>query len=286
MKLSSIAELSSFLQAGDLLLLDIDETLVRPEADATEPWFNALCAALHEKSGVSKAVCFRAGVELWQALQAVCQSAAPEEAATINALAAAASLPGVMCVGLTARGPECHEETESQLAHCGIWHGVFATDSSLGELAPQAAGEWTAPLTHLHGIVYCSGSRKPAGLRAFEAASSIAPSRRVVLVDDREAHCQAVLDDRRNRGQPFLGLHYAPEGAAPSCELARGWQLFAEVLASPTAGRQRLRRMLELLDEAEGAPPPSGPPASSYSVALALVAGVTIGVGTALWLRR
>ena len=254
-KLSSIAELSSFLQAGDLLLLDIDETLVRPEADATEPWFNALCAALHEKSGVSKAVCFRAGVELWQALQAVCQSAAPEEAATINALAAAASLPGVMCVGLTARGPECHEETESQLAHCGIWHGVFATDSSLGELAPQAAGEWTAPLTHLHGIVYCSGSRKPAGLRAFEAASSIAPSRRVVLVDDNVASCMLQPDnavpvrpffgdaDDRELGSLLLLLRRLRDHSDVRTELRASYQLQEKLLSGVRGWRESTPRI-------------------------------------------
>ena len=197
---------------------------------------------------------------------------------------------GVECVGLTARGPECHEETEAQLMRCGIFHDVFATTKSIGALAPAAPGELVEPLTHLRGIIYCSGSRKPAGLRAFEAAAHIAPDRRVVLLDDREAHCKALLVDRRSRDQPFLGLHYAPAGVAEGpVEISRGWQLLAAALATPVAGRQRLRRMLDILDRTDRAlPTPLPPPRLDvWSVALGVLLGAGAGVGaTALWTAR
>ena len=69
------------------------------------------------------------------------------------------------------------------------------------------------------------------------------PHRRVVLVDDRRAHCEAVAADRASRGQPFLGLHYVPASSCGQGEsLPRGWQLLAAVLASPPWGRHTTAR--------------------------------------------
>ena len=295
-RLTSIAELSSHLRDGDLLLLDIDETLVSPEEDATEPWFNKLCAAMGSSTGRPMATVFSAGVEIWQALQSVCDVTTPEES-TAASITAAAKLPGVECVGLTARGPEIHDETIEQLTRCGVYDGVFSTTLSYGVLAPVKAGEHAilaaskslcTPLTHIGGIIYCSGSRKPQGLRAYEAAAKIAPTRRVVLLDDRESHCIAVCDDRKSRDQPFLGLHYAPAGSeGVTCELPRGWQLLAASMGS-SAGRQRIRRMVDLLEDPDGADA-GGPltmPVRAAAFARSglpqLVAGAAIG-GAAMW---
>lgn len=289
--LTSIADLPSHLRAGDLLMLDIDETLVMPEADATEAWFYQFTSVL-QAHGVKKDVSFRSGVELWQAMQAVCDASAPEFGATRSALAAAVAIPGVEICGLTARGPEVHAETVDQLIKCGVYE-FFATNSSLGVLEADdgSRGRHFAPLTHLGGVTYCSGSRKPAGLRAFEAAAAVPPGRRVVLVDDRQAHCQALCDDRQSRGQPFLGLHYVRGGSAAAqaahpTALPRGWQLFGRVLALRTAGRQRMRNLLDMLDEGdddseEAAGGVSGREGRRAAASLGLAAVFGAGVGAA-----
>ena len=88
--LSTMADLPSMLEEGDLLCLDIDETLVSPEEDANEAWFVAFCAAMTEKKEPRDANVFGAGVELWQALQGVCAVQPPEQDVTRTALAAAA----------------------------------------------------------------------------------------------------------------------------------------------------------------------------------------------------
>lgn len=283
----SIAELPSHLRAGDLLALDIDETLVRPEHDATEPWFNEFAAAVKSHAPICDRLLFCACVELWCALQAVCECTAPEGDATRQALVAAAAMPGVECVGLTARAPDIHDETAEQLSRLGLFDGNFATHASLGALAPPPGfvDEYARPpLTHIGGIIYCSGSRKPAGLRAFEAAAGIPHARRVVLLDDRRAHCEAVGTDRASRGQPFLGLHYAPSGAPDKCALPRGWQLVAAAVAR-RAGRRRLRSLLDQLDQAdEDAPSGAGAWGAVLRghapCVLALAAGTCIGAVT------
>lgn len=254
-RITSIAELPALVRPGDLLCLDIDETLVKPEAaDASEAWFVAFCGALQGKCRVGGSTAFEAGVLLWEALQRVCDVRAPEGEVTRSALAAAAKVPGVRCVGLTARGPEAAEETAEQLRRCGVSNAFEAV--SLGTLAPAEVGATVAPLTHLDGVIYCSGPRKPAGLLAFEAVSApgAAAGGRVVLLDDRARHVEAMRQTMSERGRPFLGLVYEPVGEAAAtaqCDLGRGWQLFAALLAHRRGGRDRLRSILDLLDAAE-----------------------------------
>ena len=121
-----------------------------------------------------------------------------------------------------------HEETVKQLMTCGLYEGVFECATSHGVLAPPAASDFVAPLTHLGGIVYCSGSRKPAGLCAYEAVleaaccpanegeAAVRCARRVVLVDDRRAHVEAVGEAMRAAGRFYLGLHYVPHADSAS----------------------------------------------------------------------
>ena len=68
-------------------------------------------------------------------------------------------------VGLTARSPEAVDETAGQLAACRLADLLGA--ETFGELG--AVDGPKPPLTHDRGVVYCTGSRKPAGLLAFEA---------------------------------------------------------------------------------------------------------------------
>lgn len=294
--LPSIAALPSLLAAGDLLLLDLDETLIKPEFDdASEPWFNAFLASLAE-NGVEGTNGFFAGIELWQALQAVCDVHPAEGEATCTALAAAAATPGVVCVGLTARGPEMSAETVGQLRHCELFEGVFDTERSLKVLSPSAEGDLVAPLTHLEGIVYCSGPRKPQGLNAFFDKSGCVPQR-VVFVDDRESHVRAVCAAMQEKQLPYLGLHYTPGAAtsAAKCSLPRGWKLLAAILARERGGRDRLRRMLALLDgepvaaarsaRRDGASSQRWFACSSMAMASAAIVCIAFGAGVALGAR-
>jgi len=255
--LDTIANLPNFVQPGDHIFLDIDETLVSPEGDASEPWAVGFKEAL-ESHGISRATAWGVAVELWQALQGSCKVAAPEGELTVSVLFAL-KRAGHPLVGLTARGPEVAEETLQQLARCGLG-GLFG-DTSIGELqAPSArdASPAVMPLFHANGIIFCSGSRKPAGLLAFEAATGAASAgKRVILVDDRKMHCDAVGNALAARGREYLGLHYthlAPHRAGPpgtsaaeSSGLARGWVLLASALADRQRARSRVQCALRRL---------------------------------------
>ena len=276
--LSTIADLKTHLVPGDVLYLDIDETLVSPENDASEPWAVGFKDALVD-AGVEVQTSWTVAVQLWQALQCTC-TVVPPEGATTQRVLLDLKAAGYTMIGLTARGPEMAKDTLAQLTRCGLG-GLFDETRSFGELqsppdVPMSTAPHSPPLAHANGIVFCSGSRKPQGLLAYEAAAieaaAMAPSSaaarpqplpqpRVVLVDDRQAHCQAVGDALSARGRAYLGLHYthtAPHrmtaGAVPGASAAetvgvsRGWALLATALAAGPEARSRVARALSTLE--------------------------------------
>ena len=276
--LSTIADLKTHLVPGDVLYLDIDETLVSPENDASEPWAVGFKDALVD-AGVEVQTSWTVAVQLWQALQCTC-TVVPPEGATTQRVLLDLKAAGYTMIGLTARGPEMAKDTLAQLTRCGLG-GLFDETRSFGELqsppdVPMSTAPHSPPLAHANGIVFCSGSRKPQGLLAYEAAAieaaAMAPSSaaarpqplpqpRVVLVDDRQAHCQAVGDALSARGRAYLGLHYthtAPHrmtaGAVPGASAAetvgvsRGWALLATALAAGPEARSRVASALSTLE--------------------------------------
>ena len=276
--LSTIADLKTHLVPGDVLYLDIDETLVSPENDASEPWAVGFKDALVD-AGVEVQTSWTVAVQLWQALQCTC-TVVPPEGATTQRVLLDLKAAGYTMIGLTARGPEMAKDTLAQLTRCGLG-GLFEETRSFGELqsppdVPMSTAPHSPPLAHANGIVFCSGSRKPQGLLAYEAAANEAaamapssaaarpqplPQPRVVLVDDRQAHCQAVGDALSARGRAYLGLHYthtAPHrmtaGAVPGASAAetvgvsRGWALLATALAAGPEARSRVASALSTLE--------------------------------------
>ena len=307
--LSTIVDLKTHLVPGDVLYLDIDETLVSPENDASEPWAVGFKDALVD-AGVEVQTSWTVAVQLWQALQCTC-TVVPPEGATTQRVLLDLKAAGYTMIGLTARGPEMAKDTLAQLTRCGLG-GLFDETRSFGELqsppdVPMSTAPHSPPLAHANGIVFCSGSRKPQGLLAYEAAAieaaAMAPSSaaarpqplpqpRVVLVDDRQAHCQAVGDALSARGRAYLGLHYthtAPHrmtaGAVPGASAAetvgvsRGWALLATALAAGPEARSRVARALSTLESsAELSTTPGTTPGWSrlrlWMLSSPLVAGV------------
>ena len=227
---ASIRTLLEVCQPGDAVYLDLDDTLISTEPGATEAWAVDFSAALVAE-GVPKGPAWEAACHLWTGLQRHCEVQAVEGAATVATLQTLRER-GLELVGLTARSPEAADETAAQLSACQL--APLLGRESLGALAPPDAPTTAQdkgvvypvvagrpPLTHDRGVVYCTGSRKPQGLRSYEAArrtahgsssvgssgvgsggSSGAGSRgRVVLVDDKLAHLLAVKDEVERQGR-------------------------------------------------------------------------------------
>ena len=243
---ATIDEALFHLDEGDQrVYVDLDETIISTEPDASPYFERALNAALKEKlPALDGGAAFRTTCALWCSFQGHCGVAPVERDATARFLRSLRAR-GVEIVGLTARGPDLLEETAAQLVKAGV-AGCF-DGSSLGPLAPPANGR--PPLFHSAGVVYCAGSRKPAAMTAYEARR---PNRgRLVLVDDVLSHLEAMASAAGER--PFLGLHYtqvaAMNPAYRDYEFPRLGKLLAGALANPR-GRAFLRAAVDAVEDA------------------------------------
>lgn len=262
-----IATLVELCREGDIVFLDLDDTLLSTEPSASEAWAAAFAGSL-EANGVPKGgAAWEAACCLWMGLQSSCEVRAVEGEATVRAMKALAAA-GHALVGLTARSPEALEETAQQLASCHL--SALLSSGSLGVLAPAAAGKFGGlsrsdslrpPLIHDRGVVYCCGSRKPQGLAAFEAKYG-GGSGRVVFVDDKLSHVFALRDALQPSGRQFLGVHYTAvaasladptTGEVPPYALPRDSSLLAATLGS-AASRAHLLNAVRLLEAAQRDP--------------------------------
>ncbi|KAL1515452.1 hypothetical protein AB1Y20_002077 [Prymnesium parvum] len=272
----SIAALPESCEEGDTVFVDIDETLLVPEPDASEAWARQLAAQLGGGSG------WPAACHLWAALQGVCEARACEARATRDALDALRRR-GLRVHGLTSRDCRVAEETFRQLAACGL-DGIFE-QKTLGELARGEGGG--APIWHERGVVYCAGSRKAEGVESFERRGGGGRHGRVVLIDDRLQHVQAVCEALERQGRGFLGLHYVREGADAHGDYALPHSV--KLLARALATRRGRAHVLAALDALEGEPArhAHAMPSRRHSLMVASVSflvGVTVGA-TALIAR-
>lgn len=263
-----IATLVELCREGDIIFLDLDDTLLSTEPSASEAWAAAFAGALEENGVPKGGVAWEAACCLWMGLQSSCEVRPVEGDATVRAMEALAAA-GHALVGLTARSPEALEETAQQLASCRLTE--LLSSGSLGVLAPPAAAEpgglsrpqgLKPPFVHDRGVVYCCGSRKPQGLQAFEAKMSGGGSGRVVFVDDKLSHVLALRDALQSSGRAFLGVHYtavaasladAATGVVPPYALPRDSSLLAATLGS-AAPRAHLHNAVRLLEDAERDP--------------------------------
>lgn len=163
--LADIGSLPALCAAGDTMYLDLDETLISAEPDAGEAAAKALARALHAH-GADNSASWEAACYVWEGFQGACVVRPTEGAATLAALCELRKR-GLQMVGLTARAPSVSRETELQLERCGMLR--FFSPLTLGHIS-EAEGPTLPPLTHRHGIVYCTGSRKAEGLLAYEGA--------------------------------------------------------------------------------------------------------------------
>jgi hypothetical protein len=153
--LPDLSALLSLCLPGDTLYLDLDETLISAEPDAAEVAAKALASALHQH-GADLSSSWEAACFVWEAFQGACAVKPTEGAATLAVLLELRQR-GLHMVGMTARAPSVSRETELQLERCGILR--FFSPLTLGDIS-DALGPTLPPLTHRHGIIYCTGSRK------------------------------------------------------------------------------------------------------------------------------
>jgi len=244
-RLATISDLSSQCVPGDRIYLDLDDTLIFSEPDASTRFEEAMKSAFEAQGVNTNDIARAATCELWTGMQSSCEVHAVEGTATVASLKILRDR-GHELIGLTARSPELVKETLQHLKSCLL--SDFFEDSSLGILAQPEEGDCRGPLIHERGVIYCTGSRKLQAVVAYERARPSGEAR-LVFVDDLMKHLEAVRNGLVPLGRKFLGLHYTAF-AEQAYEMPRLGTLLAGMMAN-SKGRAHIAKALELIDAAE-----------------------------------
>ncbi len=198
-QVESLSQVNSLLQSEDLLILDIDNTLVIPcQQLGSDQWFyhrlhQLALAGLETKTALEQAL------RDWHAVQAVTK-VRPCESCSSDWVRAWQNR-GLAVMGLTTRGLGLSQITIDQLESIQIDLKITAPcKEERFYLNP-----WGVLLRR--GILFTAGTHKGQALMKFLDELQMSP-KRIVFVNDKASHLQELQETVEERGIEFLGLRY------------------------------------------------------------------------------
>lgn len=230
-ELATMADLEGVIDAGTLVVFDIDNTLLWPSgALGSDEWFYFI-DRLYRLRGLSAAEAGARAMRTWNETQRRI-SVGPVEAGTV-ALVARLAARGVPMMALTARTLDVAELTLAQLAGAGL-----ALDGRLpgGDLAfdgrlPRSVLGSEDDAWFTRGVLFVGESNdKGRVLVQYLQRRGLKPGR-VVFVDDKAKHVRNVEAALNAVGVPCLALRY---GAADA-KVARFNEVMSEVKDAASA---------------------------------------------------
>jgi hypothetical protein len=200
LEVSSIEELEQHVDDKTLVILDIDNTLMRPtQTLGSDEWFcdyyqKCLAACRDSKQARLQAV------DLWHQIERLSDYQTMEK----NTAAAVTRLQdkNLPVMALTTRSMDITDATFRQLAMCGI---------DLKKCAPIHENFWVPGIDQVlwkDGVLFSTGRHKGQVLQAFLDHTHLHPTR-IVFINDKLAHLKEVESACDVRGIEFLGLRYS-----------------------------------------------------------------------------
>jgi hypothetical protein len=195
---STIQEILSLSQPDTLVILDIDNTLIRPcQSLGSEEWFQhhlkQQIDATHDNNEALNTT-----IDLLHGIYAVTKVQLMEQK-TAEIVRQLQDQGGVL-MGLTNRGPAAANMTVRHLASVGI------------DLATASPSKTSFPLIDIsetlyhHGILFTNGKSKKQSLLSFFRQLGWRP-RRIVYVNDQRKYLEEV-STFENEGILFVGLRF------------------------------------------------------------------------------
>jgi hypothetical protein len=235
----SMAQVNQELRDHDLLILDIDNTLMIPKQQlGSDQWFYHQID-VHERKGLTRKAALMQALKDWEAVQAITQ-VLPCEPCTAHWVRAWQQKP-LTVIGLTTRGLGMSSITIGQLETLEIDLSVTAPEKKeLFFLNPWG-------VLFRKGILFTAGTHKGNALAQLLDQLELRPQR-VVFVNDKASHIAELQSTVEQRGIPFLGLRYgAVDGwvRAFDPEVSQiQWDAFGHILSDDEA-KNRLNHCLQ-----------------------------------------
>jgi hypothetical protein len=195
----SMQKVNGFLKSGDLIILDLDNTLMIPRQQlGSDQWFYHRIDH-HLTQGLTRKQALKEALHEWHSVQAITK-VLPCEASTADWVRRWQK-EGRTVMGLTTRGVGMSQITIDQLTSLNI--NLDATAPHHGELF--YLNPWG--ILFRQGIMFTAGTHKGKALGFLLDELQLNPSR-IVFVNDKESHIQQLQETVDARNIPFLGLRY------------------------------------------------------------------------------
>jgi phosphoglycolate phosphatase-like HAD superfamily hydrolase len=200
-EISSLRQILPELTPGTLLVLDLDNTLIRPAGNlGSDQWYYFLVRKFRDRDGLSAAAAERAAMALWNRVQPSLhlQTVEPETARLIRA----EQDRGFLTLGLTARTTDIAATTIAQLRGVGV--------NLARHTVPTHHFTWPTadPVLFKGGVLFVGeGNEKGRTLLEFLRRAGVRPAR-IVFVDDKRRHTVSVDRAARVAGVPCVAFRY------------------------------------------------------------------------------
>jgi FMN phosphatase YigB (HAD superfamily) len=181
-----------------LVIFDLDNTLVEAAHEkGSDQWFSALFGhyvrqGMTEQQAVEKIIPYYFYLHRTLSLQLVEQH--------IPFFIEELKKQGIMVIALTARSNELVERTFEQLAEVGL---DFSGSCFGGAIDVEEACSWCSR----RGIIFCGNNNKGRVLMQVLDHLQYKPEK-IIFVDDKLKHVQAVQEYAHERGIAFVGIRY------------------------------------------------------------------------------
>jgi hypothetical protein len=198
-EIARFQEVTGFVDQNTLLLLDIDNTLMRPvQTLGNDTWFEYRLKK-NKESGVQDPL--EKTIAEWEAIRHLTQMELVE--AEIPGVIRHLQGQGVSLMGLTVQGLALATRTVLQLGDLGV-------DLSLTSIGSVDHCSFVRGHTILHrkGILFTSGKSKGESFFQFSSDLGVLP-KKIVLVDDKLSNLKSVEKEAEERGVEFVGLRYS-----------------------------------------------------------------------------
>ncbi len=193
-------EIESHVGPDTLILLDIDDTLLIPKQMlGCDEWFMHRCRQ-HQESGLSKSDALEAAIAEWEAVRHLTKMEIVEVGS--EKIVQSMQEKGLCVMGLTTQGLALATRTVQQLQEQQL---------DLSKTAPTQEDHCISIGGHTvlfrEGILFTSGRSKGESLFKFCEKIGWWP-KRIVFINDKEAHLRDIERAAEARGVEFVGLRY------------------------------------------------------------------------------
>ena len=199
LEMNHMHSLTNYIQEGDLIIFDIDNTIMEPTQElGSDQWFRHRIS-FHVRKGKDASDALEKALAEWEAVQNITDVKLVED--SIATFIQDLQKQNHLVMGLTTRGISLATRTFYQLQSLNV------------DLEKTCFTQQEIPFLNEHtvllrkGVLFTSGTHKGKALFKLLDLADCHP-KRIIFINDKATHLQQVEETAKLRKTPFIGLRY------------------------------------------------------------------------------